>query len=158
MKPYTGKLLFKTKASLLNINLSFFSWNRVTWDFQARERGNNAFDYYNVNAELKQVIDQIASGFFRPNNPEEFRDIYNNLMYHDCFFCLADYDDYMAAQERVNEAYKDQSVWMKMCIHNIASSGKFSSDRTIAEYAREIWDVEPTWDKLPAPHEPIEEG
>ncbi len=53
---------------------------------------------------------------------------------------------------------QDQSVWMKMCIHNIASSGKFSSDRTIAEYAREIWGVEPTWDKLPAPHEPIEEG
>ncbi|EFX86312.1 glycogen phosphorylase-like isoform X2 [Daphnia pulex] len=123
-----------------------------------KKRGYNAFDYYNANAELKQVIDQIASGFFSPNNPEEFRDIYNNLMYHDRFFCLADYDDYMAAQERVNEAYKDQSVWMKMCIHNIASSGKFSSDRTIAEYAREIWGVEPTWDKLPAPHEPIEEG
>lgn len=106
-------------------------------------------------------------------------------MYHDRFFCLADYDDYMAAQERVNNAYKvyshsfflvkyflnalptysvwlfkmqDQGVWMKMCIHNIASSGKFSSDRTIAEYAREIWGVEPTWDKLPAPHEPVEEG
>lgn len=53
-----------------------------------------------------QVIDQISSGFFSPNNPEEFRDIYNNLMYHDRFFCLADYDDYMNAQERVNEAYK----------------------------------------------------
>jgi starch phosphorylase len=53
-----------------------------------------------------QVIDQIASGFFRPSNPEEFCDIYNNLMYHDCFFCPADYDDYMAALERVNEAYK----------------------------------------------------
>ena len=47
---------------------------------------------------------------------------------------------------------------MKMCIHNIASSGKFSSDRTIAEYAREIWGVEPSWEKLPAPHEPVEDG
>lgn len=47
---------------------------------------------------------------------------------------------------------------MKMCIHNIASSGKFSSDRTIAEYAREIWGVEPSWDKLPAPHELVEES
>uniref|UniRef100_A0A0N8E4L5 Alpha-1,4 glucan phosphorylase n=1 Tax=Daphnia magna TaxID=35525 RepID=A0A0N8E4L5_9CRUS len=123
-----------------------------------KKRGYNAFDYYNANAELKQVIDQIASGFFSPNNPDEFRDIYNNLMYHDRFFCLADYDDYIAAQEKVNEAYKDQSVWMKMCIHNIASSGKFSSDRTIAEYAREIWGVEPSWEKLPAPHEPVEES
>jgi hypothetical protein len=52
---FTGKLLFKTKASLLKINLSFFSWKRVTWDLQARERGYNAFDYYNANAQLKQV-------------------------------------------------------------------------------------------------------
>ncbi|XP_059350413.1 glycogen phosphorylase-like isoform X3 [Daphnia carinata] len=122
-----------------------------------KKRGYNAFDYYNANAELKQVIDQIASGFFSPNNPEEFRDIYNNLMYHDRFFCLADYDDYIAAQERVNEAYKDQSVWMKICIHNIASFGKFSSDRTIAEYAREIWGVELSWKKLPTLLEPVEE-
>lgn len=50
---------------------------------------------------------------------------------------------------------QDQTKWTQMCIHNIASSGKFSSDRTIAEYAREIWSVEPSWDKLPAPHERI---
>ena len=50
---------------------------------------------------------------------------------------------------------QDQQRWMKMAIHNIASSGKFSSDRTIAEYAREIWGVEPSWEKLPAPHEPL---
>ncbi|XP_059350414.1 glycogen phosphorylase-like isoform X5 [Daphnia carinata] len=72
-----------------------------------KKRGYNAFDYYNANAELKQVIDQIASGFFSPNNPEEFRDIYNNLMYHDRFFCSADYDDYIAAHEKVNAAYKE---------------------------------------------------
>jgi len=123
-----------------------------------KRRGYNAFDYYNANAELKQVIDQISSGFFSPNNPDEFRDIYNNLMYHDRFFCLADYDAYMAAQEQVNQAYSNQQIWMKMCIHNIASSGKFSSDRTIAEYAREIWGVEPSWEKLPAPHEPVDDG
>jgi len=122
-----------------------------------KRRGYNAFDYYNANPELKQVIDQIGSGFFSPNNPEEFRDVYNNLMYHDRFYSLADYDAYIAAQERVNSAYSDQFVWTKMCIMNIASSGKFSSDRTIAEYAREIWGVEPSWEKLPAPHEPKEE-
>jgi glycogen phosphorylase len=55
------------------------------------------------------------------------------------------------------EYLQDQFVWTKMCIMNIASSGKFSSDRTIAEYAREIWGVEPSWEKLPAPHEPKEE-
>jgi len=77
-----------------------------------KRRGYNAFDYYNANAELRQVIDQIGSGFFSPNNPDEFRDIYNNLMHYDRFFCLADYDAYMAAQDRVNEAYKvlDQHI------------------------------------------------
>jgi len=55
------------------------------------------------------------------------------------------------------ECFQNQSKWVEMAIHNIASSGKFSSDRTIAEYAREIWGVEPTWEKLPAPHEPREE-
>jgi len=51
-------------------------------------------------------------------------------------------------------SFQDENKWVEMAIHNIASSGKFSSDRTIAEYAREIWDVEPTWQKLPDPHEP----
>lgn len=123
-----------------------------------KRRGYNAFDYYNANSELKQVIDQLNSGFFSPQNPDEFKDIYNNLMYHDRFFCLADYDAYIAAQEKVNNTYKNQELWTKMAIHNIASSGKFSSDRTIAEYAREIWGVEPSWEKLPAPHEPVEEA
>ena len=56
------------------------------------------------------------------------------------------------------DAPQNQELWTKMAIHNIASSGKFSSDRTIAEYAREIWGVEPSWEKLPAPHEPVEEA
>jgi starch phosphorylase len=54
----------------------------------------------------------------------------------------------------VYSSFQDESKWVEMAIHNIASSGKFSSDRTIAEYAREIWGVEPTWQKLPDPHEP----
>ena len=78
-----------------------------------KRRGYNAFDYYNANPELKQVIDQIGSGFFSPNNPEEFRDVYNNLMYHDRFFSLADYDAYIAAQERVNSAYSVVKTFTK---------------------------------------------
>jgi len=75
-------------------------------------------------------------------------------MQWDRFYCLADYDEYIRAQEKVNETYLDQELWTTMAIRNIASAGKFSSDRTIAEYAKDIWNVEPTWDKLPAPHEP----
>ncbi|KAK2706709.1 glycogen phosphorylase-like isoform X2 [Artemia franciscana] len=121
-----------------------------------KKKGYNAWDYYNANPELKQVIDQIRDGYFCPNNPGEFMDIFNNLMYHDRFLTLADYDDYIKKQEEVNVVYKDQEKWTQMAIMNIASSGKFSSDRTIAEYAREIWGVEPSWEKLPAPHEPRE--
>lgn len=72
------------------------------------------------------------------------------------FYLLADYADYIKVQDKVSETYFNQNKWVEMAIHNIASSGKFSSDRTIAEYAREIWGVEPTWEKLPAPNEPRE--
>lgn len=64
---------------------------------------------------------------------------------------LADYEDYIKCQDRVSELYKNPIEWTKKCLLNIASSGKFSSDRTIMEYAREIWGVEPTLEKMPAP-------
>lgn len=79
---------------------------------------------------------------------------FNIFIHHFRFLLLADYEAYIESQDKVSKTYEDQSLWTKMAIHNIASSGKFSSDRTIAEYAREIWGVEPTWEKLPAPHEP----
>jgi len=122
-----------------------------------KRHGYNAYDYYNNHPDIKQCIDQIQSGFFSPSNPDEFRDVVDVLLKYDRFFSLADFDSYIKCQDRVNEVYQNQSKWVEMAIHNIASSGKFSSDRTIAEYAREIWGVEPTWEKLPAPHEPREE-
>jgi len=120
--------------------------------------GYDANIYYNRNPELKLCIDQIRSGFFSPNNPNEFQGLVDILLKYDRFLSLADYDDYIKTQDRVNETYLNQELWTKMCIHNIASSGKFSSDRTIAEYAKEIWGCEPTWEKLPAPHEPRDEA
>lgn len=69
------------------------------------------------------------------------------------FFLLADFESYIKCQDRVSNMYTNQDEWTKMALLNIASSGKFSSDRTICEYAREIWGVEPSWEKLPAPHE-----
>jgi starch phosphorylase len=121
-----------------------------------KKRGYDAYTYYNRNPELKQAIDQMRSGFFSPNEPDAFHDLVDILLKYDRFLTLADYDDYIKCQDRVNEVYLDQNLWTKMAVHNIASSGKFSSDRTIAEYAREIWGVEPSWEKLPAPHEPRE--
>lgn len=118
-----------------------------------KKRGYNAWDYYNRLPEAKQAIDQINSGFFSPSNPNLFHDLTNVLLNHDRFFLLADYEAYIKCQDRVSAMYTNQEEWTKMALLNIASSGKFSSDRTICEYAREIWGVEPTWEKLPAPHE-----
>jgi starch phosphorylase len=119
-----------------------------------KRKGYNAWDYYNRNPDIKQCIDQIQGGFFSPNNPNEFRDVADCIMKYDRYYLLADYEDYIKAQDRVSEIYKNQAKWLEMAIHNIASSGKFSSDRTIIEYGRDIWGVEPSWEKLPAPHEP----
>ncbi|CAG0889279.1 unnamed protein product [Darwinula stevensoni] len=118
-----------------------------------KRRGYNAWDYYNRNPELKQCIDQIQGGFFSPGNPDEFKDIANMLMHHDRFLLFADFDSYIKCQEAVSALYLNQAEWTSKAIMNIASSGKFSSDRTISEYARQIWGVEPCWDKLPDPSE-----
>jgi len=114
--------------------------------------GYDAMVYYNRNPELKQVIDMIQAGFFSNGDKETFKNVTDMLLYHDRFLTLADYESYITAQDQVSNAYQNSALWAKMAIHNIASSGKFSSDRTIAEYAREIWGVEPTHEKLPDPH------
>jgi len=113
--------------------------------------GYNAHNYYNANPNLKQVMDMIRDGYFS-DDPNDFKDMVNMLLHHDRFLTLADYDAYIVAQDLVSATYTDQNKWAKMAIMNIASSGKFSSDRTIAEYAREIWGMEPSWEKLPDPH------
>ncbi|CAB0003212.1 unnamed protein product [Nesidiocoris tenuis] len=118
-------------------------------------KGYDAMEYYNSNEELKLCIDQIKDGYFSDGNAGEFSDIADILLKWDRFYLLADYEDYIKCQDRVNEAFMNKRKWAEMAINNIASSGKFSSDRTIAEYAREIWGVEPSWEKLPSPHEKV---
>uniref|UniRef100_A0A670ZGK4 Alpha-1,4 glucan phosphorylase n=1 Tax=Pseudonaja textilis TaxID=8673 RepID=A0A670ZGK4_PSETE len=120
------------------------------------KKGYCAKDYYDHIPELKQAIDQLSSGFFSPKQPDLFKDIVNMLMYHDRFKVFADYEAYIKCQEKVSALYKNTKEWTKMVIRNIGTSGKFSSDRTIAQYAREIWGVEPTRQKIPAPDEPRE--
>uniref|UniRef100_A0A8D0CAA6 Alpha-1,4 glucan phosphorylase n=1 Tax=Scleropages formosus TaxID=113540 RepID=A0A8D0CAA6_SCLFO len=123
-------------------------------DVEAMDRkGYNALEYYNRIPELKQAIDQIAGGFFSPKQPDLFKDIVSLLMYHDRFKVFADYGDYIKCQEKVSALYKNAKEWTKKVIYNIAGCGKFSSDRTIAQYAREIWGMEPSLEKFPAPDE-----
>ncbi|XP_061083738.1 glycogen phosphorylase, brain form [Conger conger] len=119
-------------------------------------KGYNAMEYYNHLPELQQAIEQIRSGFFSPKEPELFKDVVNMLLNHDRFKVFADYEAYISCQEKVNDLYKDPKEWTRKVIHNIAGSGKFSSDRTISEYAREIWGVEPSDVKIPPPNVPRE--
>uniref|UniRef100_A0A4W6E6C2 Alpha-1,4 glucan phosphorylase n=1 Tax=Lates calcarifer TaxID=8187 RepID=A0A4W6E6C2_LATCA len=118
------------------------------------KKGYDAMSYYNQIPELKQAMDQISGGYFSPTQPDLFKDLVNMLMHHDRFKVFADYEDYIKCQEKVSALYKNPKEWTKMVIHNIAGCGKFSSDRTISEYAREIWGMEPSLEKIAAPDDP----
>lgn len=120
---------------------------------ELHRKGYKAHDYYLRDQELKQALDQINSGFFSPEDPNMFKDIFNSIVHNDRFCCLADFRAYIQCQEKVSALFKDPMKWAHKCVMNIAASGKFSSDRTITEYARQIWGVEPSDIKLPAPHE-----
>ncbi|MBD2579907.1 glycogen/starch/alpha-glucan phosphorylase [Oscillatoria sp. FACHB-1406] len=102
-------------------------------------RGYNPMDYYKNNAELRGVLDRIAAGDFSHGDRELFKPIVDSLLYNDQYMLLADYQAYVDCQQRVSEAYKDKEGWTRMSILNALRMDKFSSDRTIREYAKEIW-------------------
>ncbi len=109
-----------------------------------RQSGYNPHDYYSSNPELKLVIDMINGGYFSKCQADLFKPLVDSLLYHgDNFMLLADYESYVTCQETVSEVYRDRKRWTRMSILNAASMGKFSADRTIAEYAKEIWGAEP---------------
>uniref|UniRef100_A0A8C5MTM0 Alpha-1,4 glucan phosphorylase n=1 Tax=Leptobrachium leishanense TaxID=445787 RepID=A0A8C5MTM0_9ANUR len=118
------------------------------------KKGYNAQEFYEKLPELKKCIDQIQGGFFSPMKPDQFKDLVNMLFYNDRFKVFADYEAYIKAQEKVSELYKTPKQWTIVAIKNIAASGKFSSDRTIKEYAKDIWGVKPSNLKIPPPNEP----
>jgi starch phosphorylase len=106
--------------------------------------GYNPYSYYEGNQELKEILDMIGKGYFSPETPELFKPIVDSLLQNgDTYMLLADYESYVHCQERVSELYKDRHEWAKKSILNVAHMGKFSSDRTIMEYAREIWGIRP---------------
>uniref|UniRef100_A0A8C5G6G7 Alpha-1,4 glucan phosphorylase n=1 Tax=Gouania willdenowi TaxID=441366 RepID=A0A8C5G6G7_GOUWI len=124
-------------------------------DVEAMEKkGYDAMEYYNRIPELKQAMDQISGGFFSPDHPALFKDLVTMLMHHDRFKVFADYEAYIKCQDKVGALYKNPKEWTKKVIHNIAGCGKFSSDRTISQYAREIWGMEPSLEKIAAPDDP----
>lgn len=106
---------------------------------ELEKKGYRPSDYYNSDADLKRVIDLIASGFFSPEQPDMFKSVVDNLMHHDQYMLLADFRGFVDSQEKVSKAYTNQKHWAKMAILNVARMGKFSSDRTISEYNKDIW-------------------
>ena len=102
-------------------------------------------EIYNTDQDIRAVMTQMVNGFYSPEDPDRFRELYNSLLERnggeraDQYFILKDFRSYAAAQERVEEAYRDEERWAKMAILNVAKSGKFSSDRTIEEYVEDIW-------------------
>ncbi|HEY9728606.1 MAG TPA: glycogen/starch/alpha-glucan phosphorylase [Chroococcales cyanobacterium] len=111
--------------------------------YALKAKGYNPMDYYEANAELREVIERIASGYFSPENPALFKPLVDSLMYKDEYLLFADYQSYIDCQEKVSEAYRDRENWTRMSILNTARSGFFSSDRTIREYCQDIWNVKP---------------
>ena len=104
-----------------------------------REGGYNPMDIYNNNQAVRRVLTQLIDGTYAPDDPDRFRDLYDSLTKEDVYFILKDFDSYAEAQQKVDKAYQDEKGWAKMAMLNTACAGKFSSDRTIEEYAKEIW-------------------
>jgi starch phosphorylase len=118
---------------------------------QVKERkaaGYNPYEVCASDATLKATINAISSGQFSDGDPYLFKPIVDALLYHDEYLVLADFADYVACQQQVNEAYRDASRWARMSILNVARMGKFSSDRSIKEYCDEIWQAAPVSVKL----------
>ena len=107
--------------------------------FSAKEGGYHPWHYYEQNADLREAIDWIANGQFSGGDTEIFRPIVDSLLYHDEYMICADFASYLSCYERATRAYANVERWTTMSILNTARSGFFSSDRTIAEYNRDIW-------------------
>ncbi|MGM9988491.1 MAG: glycogen/starch/alpha-glucan phosphorylase [Bacillaceae bacterium] len=122
-------------------NIFIFGLNAAEVMNYQKNGGYRSSDYYYHDLRIKEVLDQLINGFF-PVGREEFEVLFDSLLIqNDEYFVLRDFSSYVDAQARLNEAYKDRQKWARMCITNIAQSGHFSSDRTISEYAKDIWNI-----------------
>jgi len=115
-----------------------------------RAAGHDPWQYYRANDELRTALDQMRDNVFSPDAPGMFQPVVDSLLHHgDHYMILADYEPYVRCHEDVERAYRDAERWTRVSILNTANMGWFSSDRTISEYAREVWRVRPVPVSLP---------
>ena len=121
----------------------FIFGNTVEQVEALRREGYRPFDYYQNDEQLREVIDQIIRGDFSPEEPNRYHSLIQGLQYHDYYQSFADFRSYVEAQKAVDKKYQDRDVWIASTIQNMVNMGFFSSDRTILEYAKNIWKIEP---------------
>lgn len=121
----------------------FIFGNTVEQVEALRREGYRPFDYYQNDEQLREVIDQIIRGDFSPEEPNRYHSLIQGLQYHDYYQSFADFRSYVGAQKAVDKKYQDRDVWIASTIQNMVNMGFFSSDRTILEYAKNIWKIEP---------------
>jgi starch phosphorylase len=111
---------------------------------RAKAEGYEPRAVYEANSELREALDLIADGFFSNGDRALFRPLVDSLLSHDDYMVLADYQGYVYCQQRVGEAFADTKRWTRLSILNSARAGWFSSDRSIRDYCRDVWDITPT--------------
>jgi starch phosphorylase len=116
---------------------------------QKKSKGYHPYDYYQSNPDLKRALDLLSSGYFSEGNSYLFQPLIESLLYQDPYMVLADYQSYIDCQQKVSLAYRDKENWTRMSILNTARMGKFSSDRSIQEYSKEIWKIDPVKVEVP---------
>lgn len=131
-------------AEAVGLDNIFIFGNRADEVERLRREGYNPRALYESNPELHEVLTQLATGYFTPEDPERYRLIYDALVnWGDHYQLLADYADYVATQDKVDTLWRQPDVWAQTAIRNMAAMGRFSSDRTICEYADRIWRTSP---------------
>ncbi len=123
--------------------------------------GYNPMDIFNSDQDIRHVLMQLINGYYAPQNPELFRDLYDSLLNTnnsdraDTYFILKDFRSYAETHAKIEAVYRDEKQWAKKALWNTACSGKFSSDRTIQEYVDDIWHLDKMTVELPKEDEPV---
>lgn len=128
-------------------NFYLFGLNAEEIARRQKEGTHRPWDYYNMDERIKRVMDAVSSNRFCPDEPGIFQPIFQHIMFNDYYMTLADFASYLEVHHELTKNYLNRKEWNKKSLINIARSGKFSSDRTICEYARDIWHVQSTLDE-----------